>query len=190
MLIVPAVVNAQAPAPAPTPDPTNAVPYSVQQKFKYRTSQIFGFRGLVIAAAGAGIAQARNEPKEWGGGAAAYGKRYGSAFGERFTVYGADFILESAFHEDPRYFPSRETTFGPRFTHAVLRALITHTDSGSDRFAFAKVTSAFASGQIVNAWQPASNNKVSDGLIRAGLTLAEDAAVNVIKEFIPRFRDH
>jgi hypothetical protein len=164
-------------------------PLSAGAKFRYHMSQSFSLSGFLIPGFTAGIAQATNVPREWGGGGTAYSYRYASAFGDRLGLHLIDSTLESALHEDPRYFRSQKTTAGGRFTDAVLHAVIARTDSGGERFAFARVTSAVASGQLTNVWQPYSTGHASDGFIRAGITLGQRAGVNLLHEFFPKLTD-
>jgi hypothetical protein len=193
-LALPLLSNAQVTplvaTPVPAVDTVNiAQPLSARGKFHYRFSHAFGKWGFVQAAAVAGFNQVKLEPREWGGGMEGYSKRYASAFGEHISLQGTDFLLEAALHEDPRYFPSTSTSGRARFRYAVLHALIARKDSGGETFAFARVGSAFAAGEIANTWQPPSTGRPLDVVSRAGFTLLEEAAINVLKEFYPRFRD-
>jgi len=175
------------PAPPAAKDDSIA-PLNVAQKFNYRVTQAFGIRGFFQAAVGAGLNQVRDVPHEWGEGSVGFGERFGSSFGQHLVDQTMEFTLESALHEDPRYFPSHEKGAGARIRHALLATVITRTDSGGQTLAIARITSAFATGQLVNAWQPPSTNSVSEGLTRTGLIFAEHAAWNVAQEFVPRLR--
>lgn len=189
VLLIPHVLPAQTDEPKPaTKDYSNVPPLSVAQKFNYRVIQAFGPRGLLDAGLGAAVDQARNEPHEWGGGAMAFADRFGSSFGAHLSSQSMEFLLESALHEDPRYFPSSQKGFGARMKHALFATVVTRTDSGSQRIAVAKIASAFGTGQLVNVWQPPSTGSVGDGLTRTGFIFAEHAAWNVAQEFIPRLR--
>jgi hypothetical protein len=188
-LLIPHILPAQTNQTKPATDDYSSVPpLNVAQKFNYRVIQAFGPRGLLDAGLGAALDQARNEPREWGGGARAFGERFGSSFGAHLSSQSMEFILESALHEDPRYFPSSQKAFGARMKHALLATVVTRTDSGTQRIAVAKIASAFGTGQLVNVWQPPSTGSAGDGLKRTGFIFAEHAAWNVAQEFIPRLR--
>jgi hypothetical protein len=184
-----------AQTPAQTNDPglvvdkySSIASLTVAEKFNYRVIQAFGPRGIFDSAFGAAVAQARNIPHEWGGGAVGYADRFGSSFGSHLGGQTMEFVLESALHEDPRYFPSSKRGAGPRIGHALLGTVMTRTDSGGTRIASARIASTFAAGQLVNAWQPPSESSAGDGLSRAGWMFAEHAAWNIAQEFIPRLR--
>lgn len=167
------------------PNTISAPPFTVADKFDYRVVQTFGLRGLFGAAIGASISQATGTPYAWGGGVEGFAKRYGSGLLGNVSRQSFAFVLESAFHEDPRYFPSQERTFKARLTNSVKQVFICKTDGGRSSFAYGRVGSAFAAGQLVNAWEPGSNGHVYDGLERGVFTLGGDFAYNLLQEFFP-----
>ncbi|MFL6465836.1 MAG: hypothetical protein ACJ73N_15685 [Bryobacteraceae bacterium] len=159
------------------------------QKFGVRVVQQFGLRGFLGSVISSGISQWNNTPPEWGQGWDAYGARYGSAFGVTLSRQVFAFGLESALHEDPRYFPSSEKGFGPRIKNVLKQALISKKDDGSATFAYSRVISAFGAGQLANSWQPKSNNSVGDGLERGAYIMLGDAGWFAVQEFIPFTRN-
>jgi hypothetical protein len=179
---------ADPPQPGQLANTMQAAPLSVHGKFKADVVQSLGFRGLLGAAIGSSISQATNTPREWDQGADAYGKRFASSLGGTLSRQTFAFVLESATHEDPRYFPSTEHSKKARIWSVVKQIFITRTDSGRSSFAYASVISAFGAGQLVNTWQPASTSGVSDGIERGFISLGLDAASNLSQEFIPRLR--
>lgn len=192
LVFVPALLAQSTPAPTnprqPGQLPGPYVPVSNMAKFKYRFYSTFSWRGLVGSAFGAGFNQLIDSPKEWGGGVEGYGKRYASIMGGSLTRQTLNFAFESALSEDPRYFPLDGPSKKARLWNALKQTFLTRTDSGGTSFAYARVASAVATGQITRAWLPPSSNGFSDGMETAGVTLAVDAAVNVLYEFIPRAR--
>ena len=147
-----------------------------------------GLRGFAGGVLGAAIGQGLDSPREWGQGGAGFGKRYASSISGNFTRQSMAFVLESAFHEDPRYFPSEEKGFKARVKNALLQTVVARTDSQRNRFAYGRVMSAFANAQLVNTWQPASTGSVGDGLLRGFTTLGGDLGVNFLQEFVPFLR--
>jgi hypothetical protein len=177
-LNLPAQVGASQSAPA----------FTLGQKFNYRVVQSLGTRGLVGSALGAAIGQAMNTPSEWGQGMEGFGKRYGSGFAGTLTRQSMEFGVEAILHQDPRYFPSEEKSFKARLKNVLLQSVVTRTDNGRYQFAYARVGSAFANGQLVNAWQPRSNNSFGDGVLRGLVSLGSDAGFNFLQEFVPFLR--
>jgi hypothetical protein len=176
---------AQTAQPPPQPGQLKtltAPPLTRAEKFQSRVIDQFGFRGLIGNAAGAGIGQLTNTPSEWGQGGHGYGLRYVSGIGQTLTRQTMAWTIESFTHEDPRYFPSTQTGFKARFGCALKQTFWVRRDNGSDGFAYGRIVSAFAAGQLTNAWQPPSNNSVTDGVERALITIGVDAGLNTAQE--------
>lgn len=181
---------AQSPADLPAQvGPTISAPaLSLDEKFDYRIVQSFGLRGFTGAALGSALGQLDNSPKEWGQGFGGYAERYASSYGTSLSRQSMAFALEGVLHEDPRYFPSEDKRFGARLKNVLLQTVVARTDSGHERLAYARVLSAFGTGQLVNAWQPRSTGSVGDGLLRGAIILSGDAGYNFLQEFIPWVR--
>lgn len=211
LLAVPVLVTAQSQAPPPQPgqlakpvqsqpgqqpdilrlpNTIKAPPFTVADKFSYRVVQSFGLRGLGGGLISAAIGQARNSPEEWGQGVEGFASRYGSAIVGNVSRQTFAFVLESALHEDPRYFPSEDKSAKQRMLNAVKQVFVCKTDKGTSSFAYGRVISQFAGGQFTNVWQPASTGSVSDGFVRAFIGLGGDAAYNFMQEFLPFTRPH
>jgi hypothetical protein len=163
----------------------SAPPFTVADKFDYRVVQSFGLRGFVGSLFGAAIGQADNSPREWGQGVHGFAERYGSGLAGNISRQTFAFVLESAFHEDPRYFPSENKTKKQRAVNALKQVIICKNDSGKSEFAYARVFSSFGAAQFVNVWQPPSTGGVGDGVKRGFIGLGADAAYDFMQEFLP-----
>jgi hypothetical protein len=172
------------------PDTMSGAPFTIGDKWDYRVVQSIGLRGLAGSVIGAAIGQARNAPSEWGQGVQGFSKRYVSGFAGNLSRQTFAFALESAFHEDPRYFPSEGSSKKARALNAAKQVFLCKTDAGGSEFAWARVISNFGGGQFDNLWQPKSTGSVTDGVIRSFIGLGADAAYNFMQEFIPFTRPH
>lgn len=175
-------VRAQQPDPpgAQQPDPSEGKTY-----LKHTFSPVaVGRAGL-----GAAVNQANDTPREWGQGAQGFGKRIASSFAKHLVKRGIQYPVAKLFHEELGYHRSEKTGFGPRLKYALVGTVITHKTT-TERATLAKgeLAGAFGSGLISRVWQPASVRTVSAGFTSGGITLAIDAAGNVIKEFWPEIR--
>lgn len=166
-------------------DTVKAPAFTVRDKFDYRVVQSFGVRGFVGAALSAGIGQAEDSPHEWGEGTEGFAERYVSGFAGNLSRQTFAFALDSAFHEDPRYFPSEDRSKKYRLYNALKQVIVCKTDSGGGQFAYARVISGFGAGQFVNLWQPKSVSTVGHGVERGFIGLGADAAYNLMQEFMP-----
>ncbi len=167
------------------PNTVSAPPLTLGDKFDYRVVQSFGLRGFVGAGIAAAIGQGSGTPYAWGGGVEGFAKRYGSGFAGNLSRQTFSFVLESALHEDPRYFPSEGEPAGIRILNALKQVIVCKTDSGRSSFAYGRVIGNFASAQFVNAWQPSGNDTVAKGVVRGMYGLGGDFAYNLMQEFIP-----
>jgi len=171
--------------PMKLPNTVSAPSLTVGDKFDYRVVQSFGLRGFAGAGIAAAIGQASGTPGAWGGGIEGLAKRYGSGFAGNLSRQAFSFGLESALHEDPRYFPSEGQPVKMRILNSLKQVIICKTDTSGSSFAYGRVLSSFTAAQLVNAWQPPGNASVGKGFVRGMYGLGGDFAYHVMQEFIP-----
>jgi hypothetical protein len=161
------------------------VALDLNEKLAYSAANSFGPLELLGSAAYAGILQGIGTPAEWGGGAAGYGKRLASTLASSGIHGVLAFGLDSALHEDPRYFRSRSTGFWNRTGHAVRGTILTHTDGGGETFSVWRFGSAYGAAFLSNEWYPDRLNTVRLGFLQGSLRLGFDLATNLGSEFWP-----
>jgi hypothetical protein len=149
-----------------------------------------GPRAVVMAGTGAAVNQATNTPKEWGQGAAGFGKRFASAFGKHLVHKGIQYPVARMLHEELSYRPSGKHGFGPRMKYALMGVVVTHKTNGNHGRTVnaGEISGAVGSGLISRLWQPASVHTVAAAFSSAGITLGVDAGQNVVREFWPEIR--
>jgi hypothetical protein len=189
LLILPACLLAQEPYKE-TPfqlglDPDKPTPIGLTGRLKVHATRAAAPRVFLEYAAIAGIDQATNAYGAWGGGAAAYGKRFGTEFGRNFIRETLAFGMDEILRTDPRYYRSKSTTFKGRLGNALLQVVVTRTESGRKVPAIASLGSAFAAGQISTIWLPPNDAKFHDGLGYTAWMLGGDTARNLLREFWP-----
>ena len=124
-------------------------------------------------------------PREWGQGAGAYGKRFASTLGSS-AIHGVlAFGLDSALHQDPRYFRSRNPGFWRRTGHAFRGTILTRTDSGGETISIWRLGSAYGAAFLSNEWYPDRLNTVRLGAAQGSLHIAFDFVNNLGSEFWP-----
>jgi len=160
-------------------------PLTVGGKLRFYLKATYGPRPLLTMAASAGLNQWRDFPTEWGQGMEGYGRRFASRVGQRTVNNSIRFGVGAALREDPRYFPSERKGFLPRMGHALAYTFVARTDSGGRTFAVSRFAGAFGSAFISNTWHPAGVDDTNHALGRAGIALAVDAGMNVVREFWP-----
>jgi hypothetical protein len=169
--------------PAVSTPPAQFAPMTRSERFANYLTGLVRPESIFVEAAAAGISQAHDSPKEWGGGAEAYGERFGSVFAEhviRGTLqYGASTLL----HEDNRYFVSGQTGFFRRAKYAVVNTFLARRDDGSQRISFSRIGATAGASFISREWQPRSTTSAGDGAVNFAITLGTQAGLNVFREF-------
>ena len=109
----------------------DAAPMNPKQKFKLAWKLAIDPSSFVIAGIIAGGEQANNSFPGYGQGAAAYGRRFGAAYGDFFIgTYISNAILPSILKQDPRYFYKGTGTIKSRILYAISRSVMTKGDNG------------------------------------------------------------
>ena len=173
-----------------SPPPREFTPMTRYERLGNYATGLVDYESLFNSLAAAGISQATNTPKEWGGGAEAYGKRLGNTFAQHVIRRTLQYGISAALHEDNRYFLSKETGFLHRTKYAVMSTLLARHDNGSRSFSFSRIGGAAGGAFIARIWLPPSNNTAGDGAVTFGLTMGAQMGYNVFREFWPDMKRH
>jgi hypothetical protein len=157
-------------------------------KLQYHLTSAYGPLAIVGTAAYAAVLQEATAPTEWGQGGGAYGRRVASTLAWSGIHSTMAFGLDSALHQDPRYFRSRDTGFWRRSAHALRGTILTRTDSGGETFSTWRFGSAYGSAYVSNQWYPDRVNTVRLGFIQGSVTVGFDLLGNLASEFGPDIR--
>jgi len=157
----------------------------VNDKLDYHIKQSIGPLAIVGDVAYAGILQEIDTPTEWGQGWSPYGRRLASTAACSGIHSALAFGLDSALHEDPRYFRSTEGGFWRRTGHAFRGVILTHTDHGTETFSLWRFGSAYGAAYVSNQWYPGRLNTVALGFAQGSLQLGFDLVRNLASEFGP-----
>jgi hypothetical protein len=162
---------------------------TVGQKFRIATASVFDWGAYPFNGALSGIAQARNNPKEWGQGWGAYGKRFGANFADNsIGTYMTVAIFPSLLHEDPRYYQLGRGGFRRRAYHAVNRLFVTRTDSGQMHFNYSESIGNAAAAALSNIYHVPSDRTASRNATTFAFLIVYDGLANGLKEFWPDIR--
>jgi hypothetical protein len=161
---------------------------AVTGKLHYHATVAFGPISLAGDAAYAAILHKANAPLEWEQGAAGYGRRLVSTVAWSAIHNTLAFGLDSALHQDPRYFRSTGRGFWRRSGHALRGTMLTRTDRGGETVSTWRIGSAYGSAFISNLWYPDRLNTVRLGFIQGSVTLGFDLAGNLGREFWPEIK--
>ncbi len=173
-----------------TVENANALPpLTTGQKFRIATASVFDWGAYPFNGALSAIAQARNDPKEWGQGWDAYGKRFGASFADNsIGTYMTVAVFPTLFREDPRYYQLGRGGFRRRAYHAVNRLFVTRTDSGHERFNYSESIGNAVAAAISNIYHVPSDRTASRNATTFAFLIIYDGLSNGLKEFWPDIR--
>jgi hypothetical protein len=157
----------------------------VSGKLSYHVDRTFSPGSIAITGVKAGYSQLTDSPTEWGQGGTGYSRRVASSMASSAVRAGLAFGLDSALHQDPRYFRSGNAGFWPRTKHALRGTILTRTDSGGETFATWRIGSAYGAAFISQQWYPDRYHTVRHGFVGGSTRLGFDVVRNVIAEFWP-----
>lgn len=164
-------------------------PLSPGDKFKLFAVNSMSGHAILAAAMGAGINQAVNSPTGFGQGWDAYGKRFGSSMARTASSeFFGTFLLASALHQDPRFYPRVNPTFGQSIEYSVKRLFVTRNDAGRDVANISGLLGPLLGEGLANVYWPDRNRTVGDTFLRYGLDLATKAGGNVLREYWPKMQ--
>jgi hypothetical protein len=160
-------------------------PAAWQSKLTYHALNAYGPAALAESAAYDGFLQEINFPREWGQGAAGYGRRVASTLAYSGIRNALAFGLDTGLHQDPRYYRSGKGSLWGRTTHAMRGTFLTRKDSGGETLATWRFASAYGATFLSNEWYPDRLNTVKVGLEQGSTQIAFDLLANLRSEFWP-----
>jgi hypothetical protein len=161
------------------------LPLDTIGKLDYHIKQSVGPLAIVGDVAYAGLLQEIDTPTEWGQGWSPYARRLASTAACSGLHSALAFGLDSALHEDPRYFRSAGGSFWHRAGHAFRGIVLTRTDHGTETFSVWRFGSAYGAAYVSNQWYPGRLNTVALGFAQGSLQIGFDLVRNLASEFGP-----
>jgi hypothetical protein len=173
-----------------TVENANALPpLTTGQKFRIATASVFDWGAYPFNGTLSAIAQARNDPKEWGQGWDAYGKRFGANFADNsIGTYMTVAVFPTLFREDPRYYQLGKGGFRRRAYHALNRLFVTRTDSEHERFNYSESVGNAVAAAISNIYHVPADRTASRNATTFAFLILYDGLSNGLKEFWPDIR--
>ena len=137
-----------------------------------------------------GFSHLTNSDPRYGTNSEAFAQRFGASVADIATQnFFGDFVLASAFHEDPRYFRrGPQYSKWSRFNYAVSRAVIIRTDDGGNSFNWSNVLGTAMSAGLSNAYYPPPSRTGGAMLIHFATGVAGAGFSNLAPEFWPDFK--
>jgi hypothetical protein len=156
------------------------------KKFQLFVDNSISLNAIGTAALASAISQADNSPTGYGQGWEAYAKRFGSFMGRQASSeFFGTFILASALHQDPRFYPEAKPTFGHAMKYSVQRIFVTRNDDGHDVANWSGLAGPLMAEGLANVYWPDRNRSVGDTFLRYGIDLAARAGTNLLRDYWP-----
>jgi hypothetical protein len=165
----------------------NAVPLSAAQKFHLGWKTISDPVVLIDTGIAAGFQQSRNKYPEFGQGAEGYGKRFGALYADRVSsaIIG-HVVMQSIFHQDPRYFYKGTGSVRSRALYAIGTAFVRKGDNGHWQPDYSDVLGGLAAGEISTLYYPTSSRPGRRLVDNVMLGFGGRAVHNLLHEFVLR----
>ena len=165
--------------------PAEPAPLTPKQKFELYLLNTGGPVPLIGETFGAGYGQLTNTPHEYGQGWEGFGKRYGANLAYNATRQTISYATSLVFHEDTRYFASRDGGVWKRAGHALLSTFTARKPGGRDTFSVSSVAGVVGACSISSIWGPPSWKGAGNIAYNAGISFSATAGFNLVREFLP-----
>jgi len=159
--------------------------WGASDKLSYHLKQTVGPLALLGDLAYAGILQEADTPVAWKQDGYGYGKRFASTVACSGIHSALAFGLDSALHEDPRYYRATSGGLVQRGAHVLRGTILTRTDRGTETLSMWRFGSAYGAAYLSNQWYPGRVNTAKLAFSEGSLQLVFDLASNVAAEFWP-----
>jgi len=161
-------------------------PLSPSEKLELflHSSSPMSLGGTLVDAA---FAQHSHQWPGYGQGMQGFGKRYGALLADHEVGgFFNNFLLPSAFHQDPRYFRMGENqSVWHRLSYAATRMVVTRTDSGEPSVNTSLLLGTVLSKSLANAYYDPESRGLTRTMNNIGSSLLGVTQTNLTREFLP-----
>jgi hypothetical protein len=166
---------------------SDAAPLTATQKLQLGWKTITDPVAFIGTGIAAGIQQRRNNYPEFGQGVEGYAKRFGAQYADRVSgVVIGRVVMQSIFHQDPRYFYKGTGSVGSRVLYSIGTAFVRKGDNGHWQPDYSDVLGSLAATEISTLYYPSSSRPVRRLVDNVLLGFAGRAASNLLSEFVLR----
>jgi hypothetical protein len=170
----------------PLPDSPAYTPLTSKDKFEGWAHHTYSADMLVGTVFDTMILQATGAYRDYGGGMQGFTKRYGTQLlsNEAGSLFGR-WLFPTILHQDPRYFPSRQTNILDRMAYAVSRTVITRSDNGNNVFNSSLILTLLFTSALANGYKPNYEESFPATMANTFAGLGAVAQINLLNEFWP-----
>ncbi len=168
----------------------NASPLTTGEKWQNFVDETVSPITLGGGVFNAGFSHLTNSDPRYGRDSGAFAERFGASVADIVSQnFFGDFLLASAFHEDPRYMRKGPPSgVWSRAVYAVSRAVIIRSDAGGNTFNWSNVLGTAMSAGLSNAYYPSPSRTSGAMILRFVTSVAGAGFANLAPEFWPDFK--
>lgn len=161
-------------------------PLDSKDKFKLFINQSASPPYFIASSISAGTGLWRDSPAAYGEGAQGYFKRFGASMarGSSSAFFGT-FVLGSALHQDPRFYPQLHPTIWSAMKYSVTRIVVTRNDEGKAVFNSSYLGGVMMAEGLASAYLPVSEQNAGRTFARVGSDIGWKIAANMFKDYWP-----
>jgi hypothetical protein len=165
----------------------NAAPLTAAQKFQLGWRTIVDPVTFFSSGLAAGLEQSRNHYPEFGQGAEGYAKRFGAQYADRVSgIIIGHVVMQSIFHQDPRYFYKGTGSIRSRALYAIGTAFVRKGDNGHWQPDYTDVLGGAAATELSSLYYPATSRPARRLVDDMLLGFGGRAIHNLLHEFVLR----
>jgi len=174
----------------PLPDSPSYTPMSSREKFEEWAHHTYSADMLLGTVWDTLILQATGAYRDYGGGMEGFTQRYGTQLlsNEASSLF-TRWLFPTLLHQDPRYFPSRQTNVFDRMAYAASRAVITRSDNGNNVFNSSLILALLFTSALNNGYKPNYETSFPATMANTFAGLGATAQMNLLNEFWPDLKD-
>jgi hypothetical protein len=163
-------------------------PLSPGEKFKLFLDDSISPHQLAESSLGSLIAQAADSPSGYGQGGEGYAKRFGASMARNASSgFFGTFLLASALHQDPRFFPQKNPSFRSSLKYSLWRLAVTRNDEGYDVPNWSGLSGPLLAEGLANAYWPEQDRSAGKTFERYGTDLGVRVGGNLLRDYWPVF---
>jgi hypothetical protein len=161
-------------------------PFTALDKIHYAWTEENDPASLFTASLAAGYEHLRDSDPHFGTDSAGFGERLGAAaFRQGVNRMFGDGFLPALTHEDPRYYRIGEGSITHRGLRSVEQTLIRHRDNGTVGINYSGLAGHAMADGLPITFYPQVSAKADVALKGFGTSLAADAGLKLVREFLP-----
>jgi hypothetical protein len=165
----------------------NAAPLTAAQKFQLGWKTVLDPVTFLSTGLAAGIQEARGNYPEFGQGVEGYAKRFGAQYADHVSsIIIGHVVMQSIFHQDPRYFYKGTGSIRSRALYAIGTAFVRKGDNGHWQPDYSDVLGGMAATELSSLYYPGTSRPVRRLVDSVALEFGGRAIHNLLHEFVLR----